>query len=101
MGAVLSRRGRVISVGYNQDQKTHPAAKNWSRRMHAECDCIVGTDRSLMRNAIIWVYRETRDGILGLARPCKDCQSLLVAAGIREAVYTDPYGGYGILRLQP
>jgi deoxycytidylate deaminase len=99
VGAVVTRRGQVISVGTNSGEKTHPATRNRMRRVHAEVDAIIGIDRDQLRNGIAWVYRERIDGTLGSAKPCPDCQRLLTLAGIREAIYTDPDTGYGMMTL--
>ena len=88
--AILYAHGRVQSIGFNYQMKTHSKSTHPYRRIHAELDCILGNDSRILRDGILCVARV---GFLGrsevlLARPCVWCQDLIARAGIREVFYT-------------
>jgi dCMP deaminase len=85
-GAVVVKGSRVVSVGCNK-YKTHPKAKSEFNRIHAELGAILNAKTDLT-GATIYVYRETRHGIPALARPCKHCQAVIKAAGIKKMYYS-------------
>jgi len=91
VGAVITNKGRVVSVGRNKN-KSHPLFANGSNgiyTIHAEVAAILAAKRKCLRGAKIWVYRETRDGKPALARPCKEvCLPLILECGIKEIIYT-------------
>lgn len=99
VGAVLTYRGRFLSGGCNNAHRTHPEAKNATRVLHAEADAIVGLDRRRFVGATCWVYRERKDGTVGMAKPCATCHNFLAVLGVKVAIYTDPSCGFALLRL--
>jgi len=98
MGAVISKGGSVIAKGHNQC-KTHPMLDTYT--IHAEMSALISRRYyDDLKGAVIWIYRETVDGIPGCAKPCASCLKHLVAAGIKKVYYSDstpPY--YKIIRL--
>lgn len=46
-----------------------------------------------LSRASIYVYRQLKDGSLGMCRPCKACMALIKNLGIRKVYYTT-YDGY-------
>lgn len=92
IGSVLIKGKSVIGVGFNKIWKTHPlmSSRNPHKKLHAELDSILGIDRHLLIGSTIYVYRQLRDGTLGLCRPCVDCQAILKEAGVYKGYYTDP-----------
>lgn len=96
LGAVIVSGGRVLSVGFNQ-QKSHPAGRFVGR--HAEVVAIQCCDHDL-HGAVLYTYRERRDGTLGLARPCPDCLRIIREKGIKKIVYsTNDYPYFEIERI--
>ena len=73
MGAVVARRGSIISTGFNH------------REIHAEASAIGRRD---VRGCDIYVARLRR----GKSRPCKECMALLKLSGIRKFFYFDECG---------
>ena len=69
MAAVVVRGGKVISIGINLKNK-HAEARALRPHLDLE-DCDIYVMRSNGR----------------ISRPCKDCQALIIAAGIRRAFY--------------
>ncbi len=90
MGAAIVKQGMIISIGRNS-RKTHPIGD--SKRgcyMHAEMDAIVGNPRYWFKGATMYVYRERKDGTVGMARPCRNCMGVLVELKFKRVVYTNP-----------
>lgn len=99
MGACLLDRGRII-IASNKKRTSPTASKlyGWSSQAHAEFLLFARTtirgneiiDISPMPSSkgTIYVYRETADGNLALARPCKFCLQFLSRIGIKHIIYT-------------
>jgi deoxycytidylate deaminase len=85
MGAVIVRNGKPVSVGCNQG-KSHPNAPVCG--LHAEANAIRYAGKTNLRGSSIFVYRERKDGKLGMARPCEDCMKVLKENGIKWIFYT-------------
>lgn len=100
VGAVVVRKGKVVSIGRNHPHKTHPLMKKYHehKTIHAEVDCIIGTDRDLLKGSVMYVYRELRDGTVAIAKPCEVCQLILKDIGIKKVYYTTN-DGFEVYRL--
>lgn len=89
MGAVLVGK-RPICSGFNK-LKSHPTYANPEKHIkisiHAEIDCILKAKKDI-RGSDIYVYREYRNGIPAIARPCENCILELRKAGIRKIFYS-------------
>jgi deoxycytidylate deaminase len=94
---VCDKRGRVLSVGVNSYQKSHPiqakyAEQAWNvcaQYIHAEVAALVAlsyNDRQKVHK--IFVSRVMKNGETGLAMPCSICQLALKDFGIKEVSYT-------------
>lgn len=83
----------MVGLGFNKHTKTHPkiTKRNHWKHIHAELDAIIGAERHLLIGATIYVFRELRNGQIGFCKPCIDCQAILKEAGIKKAIYTDPF----------
>lgn len=88
VGCVIVKKNRVISFGYNKRQ-THPKSTHKFHYLHAEVDALLKIYKaSWAQGCIAYVYRQTRDGSLGLAKPCAECQKALKKAGIKKVFFT-------------
>jgi deoxycytidylate deaminase len=85
--ALVVKRNRVISVGYN-NPKTHPLANTKMRQLHAEMDAIIGCTKAELDGAEIVVVRARRDGKVGMAKPCRACDDFIRRVGLRRVYYT-------------
>ena len=103
VGAALVYRGRVLATGTNQ-YKTHPLMmtrgyredQNWR---HAEVDCIINALRHMthkqIANCEMRVVRAKRpshnskDWVLGLAKPCPGCAQVIRNYGIARVTWTE------------
>lgn len=92
IGAVLTKNRKVVSVGWNDMVQGHPIMhrRNPLKKTHAELDMILGVRRDDLENATVFIYRDQRNGNLGMCRPCSDCEYLMTRAGIRHVYYSDP-----------
>lgn len=106
IGCVVVYRGTVLAKGWNTN-KTHTSQdvfnkwryKNSGNRYlpskaHAEIVALtkikyLDIDFSKVH---IYIYRELKDGHLGMARPCAACQAAIKALGIKNIHYTTNNG---------
>lgn len=91
VGAVLFYKGRAVSMGFNKI-KSHPASKSRDNLIHAEFACLHGMDKDITRGAKVFVALLRKSGKQGLAKPCKDCLTLLKEYGVGEVYYTTATG---------
>ena len=97
VGCVLVLHGNPISVGFNY-LKSHPRFTSLdSACIHAEISAIMSADTDLI-GATAFIYRERKDGTLGLARPCNRCYRELWAVGVKR-IYYSTYEGYAMEKL--
>jgi len=84
--------------------KSHPVAAKFHplKKVHAEHDCLIGTSRYDLNGGVMFVYRDQRNGNIGMSRPCDSCQFLMRRVGIKGAFYTDPNipGNIGYIDLR-
>ena len=94
LGAVLAKKNRVISTGYNDMRKTHTIMqkynrdKTWAPGLHAEVDACIGVPAAEMDGADLYVVRILKSGHLAMARPCRICQRFILDVGIRRVYYS-------------
>lgn len=94
LGAVLAKKSRVISTGYNDMAKTHTLMqkfntdKSWTPGLHAEVDACIGVSSLDLAYADLYVVRILKDGRLAMAKPCKICYKFLLSVGIRRIIYS-------------
>jgi tRNA(Arg) A34 adenosine deaminase TadA len=96
VGAVLVRSGRVLSVGVNRYRNNPSKVDIDGVSYHAEEVAIRRAGNA--DGATIYVARMTRSGKIGLARPCRRCQALLLENGVQYAIWTEP-NGWGKARI--
>ena len=105
LGAVLVKKGRVVSTGYNHMQKSHPLMQkyagklNFTLGLHAEVHTCIGVSAGDLHMADMWVCRVHRSGALAMALPCRVCQRFLTDVGIRRVYFTNTLGKVECLSL--
>jgi deoxycytidylate deaminase len=95
LGACILLKRKVISIGFNQMLRSHPLVRKYDQfdAIHAEVSAILRLkNKELLIGSTVIVYRETKDGIPTLAKPCKVCQKILKEFGISKAIYTTDNG---------
>lgn len=88
LGAVIARKGRVLSVGFNQMDKTHPRSANKYPYLHAELHALIGLGLNQTKGSDLFVCRLTRNGEEAIAKPCEYCMAAIRAAGVRRVYYS-------------
>ena len=86
MGAAIFIKSRFIASGHNS-KKTHPSIKlNRAKGMHAEIHAIskAKSKRFDLSDTTIFVYRETKEGYIAMAKPCKMCMEFLMREGFKH-----------------
>lgn len=116
IGCVIVEGNKVISVGYNQ-AKSNPKQKEYNRyrnfrlpkkvtplenNCHAEMMALSKIWTRKNENwsrASIYIYRESKNGELKLAKPCNACAKAIIEFGIGHVYYTTE-GGFNHETLQ-
>lgn len=101
MGCVIAKHSKPISIGFNRT-KSHPkwmVGKNST--VHAEAAAIMACDNyNSIRGGIAYVYRELKNGMPAMARPCVNCMQLLRQCGVKKVVYSQAnYPYFAIERI--
>jgi tRNA(Arg) A34 adenosine deaminase TadA len=97
VGAVIVGGGRVLGVGFNRYRNDPSQVELNGVSYHAEQVAIRRAGD--VRGATIYVARITKSGYIGMAKPCPNCQELLMENGIHRAVWTET-DGWGKSRLR-
>lgn len=89
MVAVVERGGNVISIGYNDMSRSHPAYFNGEhdKGIHAEYAALRQTNNTEGANIHIFYFR--KNGDLGNSKPCPDCMEEIKKSGIQKIFYID------------
>jgi cytidine deaminase len=90
MGALLTRAGRIISIGINS-HKSHPKM-GLVKTLHAEVSCLIGVRYQDLSGATMYVSRVNKNGKIGMAKPCTICQAVLAEYNVRRIYYTNSAG---------
>ncbi len=92
---IFDKRGKVISVGHNLLNKTHPLLRRYDafKTLHAEASALLFYKHpEHFKGASLLVYRETKNGKLANARPCHMCTKLIKLYGLKRVYYTNDQG---------
>lgn len=102
LGACIVKGGRVLSVGHNSIRHLSTGKKysKWESSLHAERDACRKVEKENLKNAVIFIYRETADGNPALAYPCEHCYKMIKELGLKRIYFSQPeYPYYGEIRL--
>ncbi len=101
IGAVIVCGKDILSVGVNGG-KSHPLQKQYNKHrftddsashlLHAELDAIIKARPFLKGDATIYVYRELRNGEIGMSKPCPACMKALSDHNISRIFFTTENG---------
>lgn len=86
IGCVIVRGNRILGIGYNL-LKTHPQSPHKHKSTHAEFRAVLAADRHV-EGATAYIFRQQKNGIPSISRPCKTCWEYLMRQGIKKVVYT-------------
>jgi len=91
LGAVIYDKKRIISVGYNQPERSvknhHPKFRKHSTSIHAEVAAILRARQNLKGMSIL-VVRLNNNKQFRMARPCDHCMAYLDFVGIKKVTYS-------------
>ena len=94
MGAVIVKHGKPIAIGFN-NEKTSPNVYGKQKTIHAEISALITISEHNLINSTIFVYREHKNGLPALARPCANCLAILATRGVKRVIYSvDTYPYY-------
>lgn len=111
LGCVIVDKHHIIGSGHNSKTKYHRIQAQIDCKyfdsdccygpVHAESSALIPLMRRKydLRNATVYIYREHKDGSLGMARPCERCMSMIKKCGIKTIKYTTD-DGYAVERLE-
>lgn len=109
LGCILVYKNKIISVGWNSQDKTNPVQKEYNKlrgydpyatndrsTLHAEMTAMLKCRRMDIdwSKVTMFVFRIKRDGSQGMARPCPACMGYALRLGIEQFYYSTDYG-YG------
>jgi deoxycytidylate deaminase len=78
--AIVTRGGAVLAMGHNLEG------------IHAEAMALGKLWPSERVGTRLQSLRLRRDGTLGMAKPCAECQALIEASGVKQVIYSDGDG---------
>lgn len=104
IGCAVVYKHRLISSGCNC-KITHPKQRELNKERfdvdtlhhwkHAELSALLPlmNRKNIEWNKVkLYIYRETKDGVKSMARPCPSCQRLIRNLGIKKIFYTTENG---------
>ena len=86
VGAALFSGNRLIDIGCNK-HKTHP--QSFCYTQHAELNTVAGQHKYNLKGMTLYVARLTRTDRVSYAKPCENCQEVILNAGIGRVFYTN------------
>ena len=96
IGAVIFKKSRIISTGYNElrfHKGLSPRFKKYNNSLHAEQKAILNVNFKLCKKASLLVVRiNSQSGNISNAYPCQMCMKLIKLVGIKEIYWTDRGG---------
>jgi deoxycytidylate deaminase len=86
MSCVITRKGRVIGRGFNSISTSPNSPHPWGCK-HAEYNAFINSGRDI-KGATVYVFRENKNGVPSMARPCSSCFKFLVENGAKLIIYS-------------
>jgi deoxycytidylate deaminase len=88
VGCVILDHGTPVSVGFNKIKFDGLFSDKDYNSIHAEASAVKASGKSQIRGSIFFVYRETRNGMPALAKPCKNCMEKIIKFGAKKVYYS-------------
>lgn len=93
--SLICHKGKILSVGLNDQYKTHTKAdKEWPF-IHSELQTILQFKRKTridLADCSLYNVRIGKSGRILLSRPCSECTKLILAAQFKNVYYTNNLG---------
>jgi len=88
-GGVLFKKGKIISIGFNQPYKTHPQSNNKWKNIHCELHTILNVSAADLFGSSLFVVRLAFNKTkMAIAKPCKYCQAIIKSCNIFRVYYS-------------
>ena len=107
LGSIIVYKNKVISIGWNLENKTNPLQEEYNRLREYDTD-VKSTKSSIhaefaamlkikhmnidFNKLHLFVFRIKRDNSIGYARPCAACMGFAKRLGIKNIYYSTEYG---------
>ena len=104
LGCVAVYGHRIVSSGCNS-RKTNPMQKKYNayrfegdageHTLHAEIQCLlplIGNKNINFSRVSLYIYRQHKNGVLALSKPCPSCMQMIKELGIKKIWYTTADG---------
>lgn len=94
LGAVLAKKNRVLSTGFNDMRRTHPKMekfntnKTFTLGLHAEIHSCLGVPMADLEGSDLYVARILKDNTLAMAKPCAVCTKFILDVGINQVYFS-------------
>lgn len=103
-GAVVAKGNKVMGFAPNKERNfsvTDSPGDHYTD--HAERATLreLLKVRDDLRGCTIYIARVGRQGNTMMSRPCINCMKAIVAAGIKEIVYTNELGSFSVEQVKP
>jgi tRNA(Arg) A34 adenosine deaminase TadA len=90
----ILHKKRIVSVGWNNTNKSHPIAKKYGHRFnsrHSEVHAVSKFPYRIkkLRDCVIVNIRLTKKGKIAISKPCRFCQQFLAEIRIKEVWFTN------------
>ncbi len=100
IGSLLVYKKQIVSMGCNAN-KTHRIQAQYNRyrnlfghnvihKLHSEIACLIRAERLEVpfEECILYIFRQHKNGILAMARPCPACLEMIKSKGIKTICYS-------------
>lgn len=84
---LVVRGGQIVATGYNHNE------------IHAEVNGLSKIWPNRRKGLKVYSFRIRRDGSLGLAKPCVECEAFLKANGVKQVWYSTNEGTIELMKL--
>ena len=101
VGAVIHKKGRVVAVGFNDGECTHPMGQigSFNTCKHAEISALLRAKRADLSRCEITVVRLIKSGELAMAKPCRKCTLELMKKRVKRIHFSNEDGNVVTLLL--
>jgi deoxycytidylate deaminase len=103
IGVVVSKSSSILAKGFNKMRHCSVGSiryAEWRDSIHAERDALRKIDKENLSGASIFIYRELRNGDVGLAFPCESCYRMIKEMALSRIYFSVPdYPFYNVVKL--
>ena len=92
--AVVIKSGRIISIGYNKNEKPGKSKYSFygSKGFHAELSALYKLKPESINKATLYTAAISKSGNIIYSCPCPECRNLLKKYNFKEIIYCNEYG---------